>query len=180
MLMLSFVLNYNSAHFIWMLPHGARSPAPMGAVHPGIDHGCLFWAPSQAGDTKRGPFTWEEEVCSMQSLFLQKKGGLGHAVHPKKSQSPSPVSPAQELLWFKGRAVPSCGAARASKIMLMSPATSGAAGFPCFPAPPSLNELKQTRRRTLGQCWVPAGAAAPNRTGGRCFRAELVGAGTAR
>lgn len=84
MLMLSFALNYNSAHFIWVLPRGARSPAPMGAVHPGIDHRCLFWAPSQAGDTKQGPFTWEQEVCSMQSLFLQKKGAWGTLRTPKK------------------------------------------------------------------------------------------------
>ena len=107
--------------------------------------------------------------------FLEKKGGLGHTVHPPKSWCLSPASPALELPGFEGRAMPSGRAAQVSKITTTSPAAGGAAGFPCFPASPSLNKLKQTRRRTLGQCWVPAGAAAPNQTGGGCFRAQVGG-----
>lgn len=79
----SFALNYNSAHFIGVLP---PHPAPTGAARPGTDYGCHFWAPGQAGNAKQKQFTREREVCSTQNPFLGKEEGLDHTVYPPKKK----------------------------------------------------------------------------------------------
>lgn len=180
MLMLSFALNYNSAHFTWPLPHGPGPQHPWGPPTLGWTMGSCSGLWARLGTQSKGGLPGNRRFAACRASSC-KKGGLGARCAPPKKLVSIPCKPSSGAP----------GVSRQSRARLW-----GSPGFrncsnepsrqqgcrlsfhPCFPASPSLNEVKQTRHRTLGQRWVPAGAAAPNQTGGGCFRA-LVGAGTA-
>lgn len=79
-LMLSFALNYNSAYFYLGAAPWVRSPAPMGAAHPGVGHGCPFWALGWAGGTKQGG------LPGNRSPSLQKRWFWGTPCTPKEPE----------------------------------------------------------------------------------------------
>lgn len=136
MLMLSLALNYNSAHFTWPPSHG---PGPQ---HP--------WGLPTLGWTMG---TREQEVCGVQSLFLQKPGAWGALCTPKSWSAP-PASPARELL---GVSRQSCAQLRGSPgFRNCSNEPSGAAGFPPIPAFQSLQSLTNASKRSAGH-WDGAG-----------------------